>query len=80
MNSTNISINELRHLGFAGAGTIIAASTGALAILWNLLVSFSSLVGRALDAVAVWPVVCVESPALGAPNDCQRSRINASCL
>jgi hypothetical protein len=40
MNSTNISINELRHLGFAGVGTIIAASTGALALLWNLLVGF----------------------------------------
>jgi hypothetical protein len=40
MNSTNISINELRHLGFAGLGTIIAASTGGLALLWNFLVGF----------------------------------------
>ena len=40
MNSTNISINELRHLGFAGVGAIIAASTGGIALLWNLLVGF----------------------------------------
>lgn len=37
MNSTNISISELRYFGLAGTGAIIAVATGVIALLWNLL-------------------------------------------